>query len=268
MRRRGIQLRLFGIMGVGVLLVLLHLIGAFQPIGSALSFVSRPFQGAIGDVGTSIDTWVSAILGAGHLGEDNQRLRDQVASLQQQVSQDTELRAQNDELRKQLGVGTIRPDRLIAAEVIGYQPDNFRQFLTIGRGSKDGIKPGMAVVEQGALVGVVQEVDATTAKVFLLIDPNFRVAALDQDAPNRPSGTIHGQIGNGLIMDKVAQTETIKPGDTIVTSGLGGDVEKGLIIGRIQTVDKKDNGVFQTAQVTTDIQFNRLEIVYVVARQP
>src|SRR5260370_5386841 len=50
------------------------------------------------------------------------------------------------------------------------QPDNFPQYITVGRGSRDGLRPGMVVVQQGALVGTVAEVNTTTAKVFLLID--------------------------------------------------------------------------------------------------
>jgi len=266
MKRQGVSRRLIGLLIAGVALIALYQIGVLAPIVGGLTYVTKPFQGAVSAVGGSTGNWLGVVGSVGQLGDENQQLKAEVAALRQKVSQDTELKAQNDELRRQLGVGSIQPDRLIAAEVIGYQPDNFRQFITIGRGSRDGVKPGMAVVQQGALVGIIQDVGPTTSKVFLIIDPNFRVAALDQDAPGRPSGTIRGQIGNGLILDKVAQTDTIKPGDTIVTSGIGGNIEKGLIIGRIQTVDKQDNGVFQTAQVTSNIQFGRLEIVYVVVR--
>lgn len=247
-------------------MVVTYQVGALRPVSGLFTSATAPFQGAFSRFGNATTGWLAVVGSAGKLGDQNQQLLSEVASLRQQVNQDTELKAQNDQLRQQLNVGNLPPDRLVAAEVIGYQPDNFRQFITIGRGSTDGISSGMAVVEQGALVGTIQDVGPHTSKVFLVIDPNFRVAALDQDESDRPTGTIHGQIGNGLEMDEIAQTETIKPGDTIVTSGLGGDVEKGLIVGHIQTNNKQDNGVFQTAQVTTDIQFNRLEIVYVVVR--
>lgn len=266
MRRRSVNRRLLGIMGVGVVLVAAHMLGLSGPLESGAAWLGRPVMSLFGGAAGATRDWFHVLGAASSLDNENQRLRSQVASLRQQVSQNTELKAENEELRSQLGAGSVQSDRLIAAEVIGYQPDNFRKFITIGRGSADGISAGMVVVQQGALVGTVQEVKAHTAKVFLLIDTNFRVAGLDQDAPNRPTGTIRGQIGNGLVMDKIAQTETVKPGDTIITSGLGSDIEKGLIIGRVQTVNKQDNGVFQTAQVTSDIQFDRLEIVYIIAR--
>lgn len=263
---RRVSRRLLGIMAFGVLLGVAHTTGLLNPVSTLVGDITQPFQSGFSRAGNAVGSWFDVIGSASQQGNQNQRLRARVAALQQQVSQDTEIKAQNDELRKQLGVGTIAPDRLVAAEVIGYQPDNFRQFVTIDRGSHDGLKNGMAVVEQGDLIGTVEEVTRSSAKVFLIIDPNFRVAALDQNEPDRPTGTITGQIGNGLTMNEIAQTETLNAGDTIVTSGLGGSVEKGLIIGHIQGVNKQDNGVFQTAQVSSDVQFNRLDIVYVVVR--
>ncbi|HEX7259336.1 MAG TPA: rod shape-determining protein MreC [Candidatus Saccharimonadia bacterium] len=266
MKHKSVNRRLVGFMLVGLLLAIANTVGLLSPVTALASAALKPLQASLAGAASGVGGWFNVIGSARELGNENQRLRAEVAALRGQMSRDTEIKAQNDQLRQQLGVGGIRPDRLIAAEVIGYQPDNFRQFLTIGRGSRDGLREGMTVIQQGALIGRLQDVGPSTAKVFLIIDPNFRVAALDQNAPNRPTGTIRGQIGNGLIMDKIAQTETITPGDTIVTSGLGGGIEKGLIVGRVQTVSKQANGVFQTAQVTTDIQFNRLEVIYVIAR--
>lgn len=253
-------------MVAAVIFVLLGIFGLLGPLRSATGAVSEPVASAVSRVSRSFDSWWQAVTAIGGLARENQQLRKENSALKERLAQDTEIRAQNEELRRQLNVGAVRTENLIATEVIGYQPDNFRQFITIGRGSRDGIRPGMSVVSQGALVGLVQEVSSTTAKVFLVIDPNFRVTAIDQDSPNRPTGTIRGQIGSGLVMDKIAQSEEVKPGDTIVTSGVGSDIPKGLIVGRVQTVDKRDNGVFQSAQVTSDVQFNRLEVVYVVAR--
>jgi rod shape-determining protein MreC len=266
LHKRGVSRRLLGIMAVGVILVVAEVAGLLGPVATVVGVVGRPVQGGLSSAGSAVGEWFSVIGDAGHLGAQNQQLRAQVASLQQQLSQATEIQAQNAQLRQQLGVGQVLGDHLIAAAVIAYQPDNFRQFITIARGSRDGVQAGMAVVEQGDLVGTVQSVSATTAKVFLVIDPNFSVAALDQNQPDRPSGIVHGQIGNGLQMDDIAQNETISAGDTIVTSGLGGSVESGLIIGQVQTTSKQDDGVFQSAQVTSNIQFSKLEIVYVVAR--
>lgn len=264
--RPGVNRRLFGLLVLGMLLIAANAAGWLGPFKSVLSALTQPLAAASSGWGASLGKAFDLLTPVSQLSAENQRLKAEVAALRQRISADTELKSQNEALRRQLGAGSINPRQLVAADVIGYQPDNFRQFITISRGSRDGIRQGMAVVSSGTLVGTVQEVDLTTAKVFLVIDPNFRVAAIDQDQPDRPTGTIRGQIGNGLVFDKIAQNQTVKPGDTVITSGLGSDIAKGIIIGRIQTVDKRENGVFQSAQVSTDVPFSRLELVYVVAR--
>ncbi|HSX41205.1 MAG TPA: rod shape-determining protein MreC [Candidatus Saccharimonadales bacterium] len=264
--RPGVNRRLFGLLGLGLLLIIANSLGWLAPVRNAIGAIGKPITTATIRAGGGFDNFFSLFTPISKLTAENQKLKAQVAALQQKISSDTELKAQNEALRRQLGAGTINPQQLAAAEVVGYQPDNFRQFITIAKGSNDGIQVGMAVVTSGTLVGTVQEVGPQTAKVFLVIDPSFRVAAIDQDQPDRPTGTIHGQIGSGLIFDKIAQNQTIKPSDTVITSGLGSGIPKGIIIGKVQTVDKRENGVFQSAQVSTDVPFSKLEIVYVVVR--
>src|SRR4051812_26761570 len=109
-------------MGIGVLLVLLNTIGWLGPVRSLAAMVSKPFQVTFSGAGNAVSDWFQVIGDARRLGAENQRLRAEVAALRQRVSQDTEIRAQNDALRKQLGGGVIAPDRLVAAEVLSYQP--------------------------------------------------------------------------------------------------------------------------------------------------
>jgi rod shape-determining protein MreC len=265
-RRSSVQTRLLALLAVGIILVVAGELGWLGPVRAGAAWLTSPFQSWTSGVGNTVGGWFSVVGSAGQLAQQNAQLQAQVAALQQQLSQDTEIKAQNDQLRQQLGVGPVRPQNLVAAEVIGYQPDNFRQFITIGRGTKDGIANGMPVVYQGRLVGTVQEATPTSAKVFLVVDPNFRLAAIDQDEPNRPSGIVRGQLGGGMLMDEVAQTDTLKPGDSVITSGLGSEVPKGIIVGHIQSVNKSDNGVFQSAEVTTDVPFSKLEVVFVVTK--
>lgn len=265
MQRRPRQ-RLFGLLAFGVVIVLANALGLLRPVKAAVGVIAAPVQSALSHAGNGSSGVFATFGSVNKLAGENQQLKSRVAALQQQLSQDAELRAQNTELRKQLNFGTAAPGKLTAAEVLGYQPDNFRQVVTISRGSLNGIRPGMAVVSQGSLVGKVSEVTATTAKVFLVTDPSFRVAVLDQTQISRPAGVVQGQIGNGLTMDKIAQNETVKQGDVVITSGLGDTLPKGIIVGRVQSVDKQDNGVFQSAQLSSDIVFNRLEIVYVITQ--
>jgi rod shape-determining protein MreC len=257
--RRGVMAAVTG----GVLLVIAGALGWLAPVKSATGYLLGGAAGSFARAGSRTGNFLATVGSIKDLSSENAQLRAEVAQLRERLSEDAELRQQNEALRKQLSFGEAAPRQLIPAEVIGYQPDNFRQFLTIGRGSKDGLKEGMAVIAEGSLVGKVAEVTATSAKVFLVTDPNFRVNGLDQET--RATGTVRGQIGTGLLMEKIAQSETVRPGDTIISSGLGGELPRGLIIGRVESVNQHDNAVFQTARIVSSLKFPRLELVFVVA---
>ena len=247
---------------VALALITVGRIGGLRPVTVTLDYLSAPLRGGLRSVGSGIGGLGSNIAGISHLQRDNARLEQQVADLKVLVAQDAEIKQQNDILRRQLQIGGPANNQLIAADVIGYQPDNFRQFLTVSRGSNDGLRTGLAVVANGELVGTLSDVSKTTSKVFLVTDPNFKTNGIDQSS--RANGTVQGQLGSGLEMNKIAQGDAVAPGDTVVTSGLGGDLPKGIIIGQIQSVDQRDNQVFQTAQLNTQVNVAKLELVFVM----
>ena len=122
----------------------------------------------------------------------------------------------------------------------------------------------MAVVSNGALVGMIDNVSDYSSRVFLASDVDFRIRALGQD--NRANGIVSGQIGTGYSMDKIIQGETIKKGESVVTAG-SGLVPKGLLIGTVESIDSSDNAVFQLANLRPAINLNKLELVFVVKGQ-
>lgn len=252
-----------GLVAVVVLVIALGAVGRVGWLRSVFGYVTTPISHDLRGVSSGIGSTFTTVTQARHLAADNAHLEAQMASLRQQISNDAEIRQENAALKRQLQFNQAPSAKLIPAEVIAYEPDNFRQFLTIGRGHNDGIATGMAVEADGVLVGQIQSTSATTAEVFLVTDPDFRINGLDQTT--RATGTVQGQLGNGLAMTKIAQSDQVSPGDTIITSGLGGAITKGIIIGRIGSVDQSDNQVFQTAQISSDLKISKLELVFVVA---
>lgn len=262
--RRRSSRRLGVILAASGFILLLGLKGWLGPVKGLADWTINPVGRWFGRAGAGVGGFTHLVSQIGSLSADNQRLAAENADLRTRLAEDAELRQQNDALRKQLSFGVATSQQLIPAEVEAYQPDNFRQFITIRRGSADGIKEGMAVTAEGALVGRITEVGQHDAKVFMVTDPTFRVNALDQEADSRAGGTVHGQIGSGLVMEKIAQSDSVKQGDTIITSGLGGELPKGIIIGQVESVNRSDNAVFQTAQIVSPLKFSRLELVFVL----
>lgn len=221
------------------------------PVGQSLTVAGSSTAEALGNVGR-----------VRKLARDNLALERENAQLRQRLTLDAETRRDNELLRRQLGLEVAGAPHQVAAEVVAFQPDSYRQFVTINKGAVAGLKPGLAAMSEGVLVGVLSEVHQRTAKIMLVTDPEFRLAAKDQDTG--ALGIVHGQLGSGLLMDKIGQTDAVETGDTVTTSGLGGLVPAGLFIGQVQSVNSRSNAIFQSAQVSTPLKVNRLRFVFVV----
>jgi rod shape-determining protein MreC len=145
--------------------------------------------------------------------------------------------------------------------VVSVDPENTRQFITIDRGSESGFKKGQAVISSGVLVGTIDEVNDYSSKVLLINDPDFRIRGIGQDG--RAQGIVRGQIGRGYVFDKIAQSEPIALREQIVTAG-SGLVPQGILVGTVDSINKSDNAVFQSANIKPLVDINSLELVFVV----
>jgi rod shape-determining protein MreC len=262
MNRSRVNRRIFIAVGIGGLLVALGVMGQLGPIRWLYGHTLVPMGRGFNELGTSASEAVANIGSVRNLARDNVRLERENADLRQRLAADAETRRDNELLRNQLGLDVGINYRQVAAEVVAFEPDSYRQFVTVNKGSQAGLAPGMAVLSEGVLIGTIADVQGSTARIILVTDPEFKITAKDQDTG--ATGVIHGQLGAGLVMDKIGQTDTVKPGDTVTTSGLGGVVPAGLLIGQIESVNSRTNVVFQSAQVSTTMKVSRLRFAYVV----
>lgn len=81
---------------------------------------------------------------------------------------------------------------------------------------------------------------------------------------SRAVGVVNGQAGAQPVMDYIAQEADVAVGDEVETSGLGGNFPKGLTIGQVIEVKKRDFDMYQQAVVRPTVDFNRLEFVLVI----
>lgn len=160
------------------------------------------------------------------LRAENRRLAAQLGRMQS-------LQRQNAQLRAELGLR--RQDHLATtgATVIAHDPDGLDRTLTIDRGSARGVRPGMAVLAGGGLVGVVRSVTPSSALVETTADPGFRIGV-------RTAGTgLGGTAGGGeqALSVRLVTTGQTRPvsGEAVMTAG-GGAVPPGLPLGRLSTV--------------------------------
>lgn len=149
------------------------------------------------------------------------------------------------------------------ANVIAGDSSPFIRYVTINAGARDGVAVGMPVVAGGiALIGRVGEVGYASSQVQLLNDPtsfvNVRVVE------SRANGTVAGTPEGLLQLQNVPQTDPLKVGDLIVTSGLGNTLPAALPIGVVEKVTSTDLETQQTAIVRPGVDFDKLETVLVI----
>jgi rod shape-determining protein MreC len=172
-----------------------------------------------------------------------------------------EVEQENERLRALLEFRGRLAGEVIAAAVIGRDATGLARTLTIGKGERDGVIKGAAVLAPAGVVGQVFLVGATTARVLLITDHNSGLDAIVQRT--RARGIIEGAVAEGCALKYVKRTEDLVAGDVIVTSGVDGIFPRGLPVGRIDVVDKRGQGLFQDATVTPFVDFERLEEVLV-----
>ncbi len=223
----------------------------------------EPIQWASSGPARGISEFFQTLSSMSKLREENARLREQVENLTRETVRVPELERENQELSAQLNLKHSEPTyQWISAKVIYYDPSNLVQSITIDRGSKDGVREGMTVITPAALVGRVVRTSPATSRVMLITDASSSVTAMIQSS--RTKGVVNGQRRELLLMKYIPQSETLRTGDRVITSGVGGIFPEGILIGQVTNISQKDTDMFQEAQIEPAVNFDTLETVLVI----
>ncbi|MGF1542486.1 MAG: rod shape-determining protein MreC [Pleurocapsa sp.] len=177
----------------------------------------------------------------------------------------TELEQQNRKFKQLLDYSDSQATESITAPVIGRNADRWWHQVTLGRGSKQGIKAGYVVMGIGGVVGRVIEVTPHTSRVLLISDPLSRVGVTL--SRNRQLGYIQGKDDKTVVMRFFTKVTDIKPGDAIATSALSSLYPSGLPIGTVKSVQTNDSPAPE-AEITLTAPIELLEWVTVRPFQP
>ncbi len=221
------------------------------------SEVQRALSGSVSGVR---QLW-SGYVGLRHVRAENEELKRQLAAAEIAIQEQRALadRARGYErlleLRDRVALATT------AAEIIGAAASPDFRTLTIDKGTRDGLRPDMAVIAPEGVVGRLVVPSARSAKVQLLIDRNAAAGVLVERT--RAQGVVVGSGDDRLQMQYVSEASDVAVGDVVVTSGIDTIYPKGLVVGRIEVVEK--NGpAFKRIVVKPAVDFSRLEEVLVV----
>lgn len=179
------------------------------------------------------------------LSEENRKLREQLVDYH-------DLKEENDSYKSILSVKEAMPDLdLIAAQVVGRDPGDVFFGFSINRGYASGISVGDAVITEMGIVGVIEEVYATSSRVRSILSERTQIGAAAKEYGE--SGVITSDIRfaeNGRVYMRYLEKDTlIRTGSIITTSGTGGKFPTDLLIGRAEKVERASDGSYYAVVV-------------------
>lgn len=199
--------------------------------------------------------------------EENKLLKQELADMRAKNLSAVEVWAENQRLAALLDYKKDNPKMaLVTAKVIGRSPGKMRNEIIINRGTAQGIRENMPVVNKDGLVGTVTMVYDNSAKITLLSSAEASVGAIVQRPVSRAVGLVTGEPLEEyyLKLSKLGREMDVVVGDTIVTSGLSGLYPKGIFIGEVVDVVNEKDGLLKYAILRTRVDFDRLEEVMVL----
>jgi len=198
--------------------------------------------------------------------EENETLRGEIARLKDENLQYREAVVSAERFKELENLRMRRDFRMLPANVAAQDLSAWFQSIIIDQGGDAGIQPGMAVVNEEGVVGVILGTTPGASKVLLIVDSQSSVDGYVQRS--RARGTLHGSSERGCSFEYVLRDQDVEVGDLLLTSGLGAIYPKGLPIGRVRSVDRKPYGLFQLAEVEPMVDFRQLEEVFVILDRP
>ena len=272
-RRQNSVARPFAVLFVVALLLLLfRSVSVVQGAAAVGTQILVPVQSALAATGVTTNRFFQAIGDLDRLRTDNAELRSANDRLTLENARLAEAAIAAQQNVKLEAAQKALPYKTIVAPVIARDPSGVLKTIVIGAGTDQGVRVDQIVLAERGVVGRVSEVGSNYAKVLLVTDSASSVSALVQTS--RASGIVRGQYGDTLIMEWILQSDPVKPGDVIVTAGLGiGDelrslYPKGLVLGTVVDVTKAEVSAYQRAVVAPAVDLRKLENVLLIATTP
>ncbi len=195
------------------------------------------------------------------LAEENSRLRNLLPANFQ--APDSTRKTFIDTLVRD-SLGRYRKFTYLPAKVIGNTVTLQTNFITLERGSLQGVKKGMAVVGPEGIVGVVVETSNNISRAMSLLHRNSKVSAMLKKDNYAGSIEWDGADPSYLLLKNISKTAKVNKGDTVVTSNYSANFPSHLMIGTVTGISSDPSSNFYLLKVKTATNFFSLQYVNLV----
>lgn len=192
------------------------------------------------------------------LQESNARLENEVLNLRNQLKQYDVLAQDSSDY------GKYKRFNYIGASVINNSTSHPLNYFTIDRGSVDDVQPGMGVVDQSGVVGIVDVTGKRTSRVISLLNQNQHFSAKIKSTPYVGSLTWKGSDPKVAYLEEVPRHAKYHIGDTITTSGFSTTFPEGIDIGTVMGNIKTNDDTFIVLKIRLMPDFKQLGTVRII----
>ena len=259
--------------------ILTHISGGIKALGvseQTISSVVSPVQDFFSGLTESFFGYFRSMKLRANILDEYNALREENEQLYYKAMQVEDLQhtiSQYETLAAELSANSNM--HLLPCRIIGKSDSNYFSTLEINKGEADGVEELMAVVFNGSLVGYVESVESKTSVVRTIIDSEAAIAAVIQST-RRDQGIVRGTLGSDAVLDGspmcrmyyLPDDSLPRPGDVVITSGVGLSFPKGIPIGTVTESTRGMSANKQYVIVKPLTDFQHLEVVNVVTYKP
>lgn len=225
-----------------------HRQGHLELVRSTLSTLVYPIQFIV-NLPIAAGRWASeSIVTRKKLIEENNRMRSQQQVLNSRLQRFEILEAENKRLRELLGSTITFKERVMIAELLAVELEQFRNMIEINKGSRNGVYDGQPVVDAHGIIGQVVHVGPFSSNVLMITDPSHAIPVQVNRNGLRAIAVGTGQK-NSLLLEHLPTNADIQIGDLIVSSGLGRRFPRGYPVGTVSGIKLEPGAPFATIHI-------------------
>lgn len=199
--------------------------------------------------------------------EENDKLKNELASISQLLRDAEAYANENQNLKAMLGIAEEHKDFDFAAcLVVGSDQNGYSHTLTLNKGSADGLAEKDLVMTADGVVGYINELGLSWSKVTTILDSSCEIGAIvtrTQDV-----GVLDWDYSlseKKLLRMAYLNTDVVlQSGDAVETSGVGGIFPKGILLGRVKELKTESHGISQYAVLEPAVQVDQVSTVFVI----
>ena len=195
------------------------------------------------------------------LAEDNEALLGQNAALLEQLKS---INAIPDSITIELDSAFEAQYKFRGARIISNSLRFSQNHMTLNKGAKDGVKPGMGVFNEQGVVGRVQSVSENYSVAFSLLNTEMSISSKIKTDDSFGSIRWDGKDSEKTKLLYVPRHVKAVPGDTVVTNGFSSVFPEGIIVGIIESVDQSSDPNSLDIVVDLSVDFSKVHYVYLV----